>query len=54
MKHEFSGHIFEKYSNIKYKNFMKIQPVAADLFSEDGRTYGQTEDRQGKANSDFS
>ena len=34
MKLEFSGQIFEKYSNI---NLMKILPVEAELFHADGR-----------------
>jgi len=38
MKVEFSGHIFEKYSN-----FIKMRPVGAELFHADGRTDGQTE-----------
>jgi hypothetical protein len=33
MKLEFSRQIFEKYSN-----FMKIRPVGAELFHEEGRT----------------
>jgi len=38
MKLKFSRQIFEKYSN-----FMKIRPVAAKLFREDGRTDRQTD-----------
>jgi hypothetical protein len=35
MKPEFSGHIFELSSNIK---FIKIRPVGAELFHAHGRT----------------
>jgi hypothetical protein len=35
IKHEFSGQIFEKYSNIK---LMEISLVRAELFHVDGRT----------------
>ena len=41
MKLEFSRHIFEKY----IPNFVKIRPVEAVLFYQDGRTDGKT-DRQ--------
>jgi len=37
MKLEFSREIFEK--NIQFQNFMKIRPVWADFFHEDGRTH---------------
>jgi hypothetical protein len=47
---ESSGKSFEKYSDI---NFIKIRPVAAELFHEDRRTDGRT-DRHGEANSGFS
>jgi hypothetical protein len=40
MKLKFSGHIFEKYSNIK---FHKIRPVGAELFLEDGGKDGRTD-----------
>ena len=40
MKVEFSGHIFEKYSN-----FVKMRPVGAELFHADRRAHGLT-DRQ--------
>jgi len=36
MKLKFSGHIFENFS---ISNFMKIRPVAADLFHPDGLTF---------------
>jgi hypothetical protein len=42
MKLEFSGQIFEKYSNIKV---LKIRLVGAELFHADGRTDRQI-DRQ--------
>jgi len=38
MKVEFSGHIFEKYSD-----FIKVRPVGAELFHADGRAHGQTD-----------
>jgi hypothetical protein len=47
MRLEFSRQIFEKKAKIS--NFMKIRPVGAELFHEDGRT-----DRHGEANSRFS
>jgi hypothetical protein len=40
MKIAFSVQILEKYLNI---TFMKIRPVEAELFHEDGRTDGQTD-----------
>jgi len=40
MKLESSQHIFEK--NTQIPNFMKIRPVAAELFHADGRTDGHT------------
>jgi len=40
MKDEFSGHIFEKYSNL-----IKIRPMGADLFRADGRMQRQTDGR---------
>ena len=46
MKIEFSGQIFEKYSNIK---FHEVPPVTADLFHE-----GRRKDRHSEANSRFS
>ena len=45
MEFEFSGQIFEKYSNL-----MKICPVGADLFHEDGQTDIQM-DRHDEVNS---
>jgi len=39
MKLEFSRQIFE---NPQTSNFMKFQPVGAELFHADGRTDGQT------------
>jgi len=38
-KREFSRHVFEKYSNIK---FIKIRPVGAELFHADRQTDRQT------------
>jgi len=48
MKHEFSGHIFEKCPP-KISNLMKIRPMEAELFRAGGRTDGYNE-----ANSCFS
>jgi hypothetical protein len=50
MKLEFSGQIFEKYSNIKLH---ENRPVGSELFHADGETDGQTE-RHSEANSCFS
>jgi len=47
MKLEFSLSIFSK--NAQISNFMKIQPVGADLFHADGQT-----DRHDEANGSFS
>jgi hypothetical protein len=44
MKLEFSGHILEK-KNLKYKIFIIILPVAAELFHDDGRTVGRMDGR---------
>jgi hypothetical protein len=41
MKLQITGQIFEKY--IQIWNFMKIHPVAAELFLADGRTDGREE-----------
>jgi hypothetical protein len=40
MNLEFSGQILEK--TFKYKIFMKIRPVGAELFHMDGQTDGLT------------
>jgi hypothetical protein len=40
MKFEFSWHISEKYSNLK---FHEIRPLGAELFHVDGRTEGHTD-----------
>ena len=47
MKLEFSVSIFSK--NAQISNFMKIQPVGAELFDADGQT-----DRHDGANGPFS
>ena len=50
MKLEFSQHFFKK--NIEILNFIKVRPVGAEVFHEDGQTDRRT-DRHGEANSRF-
>jgi len=57
MKFEFSGHIFEKYSNIKFNENSSSGSRVIPCERTVGRTDGQTEnrnDRYGEANSSVS